>query len=331
MGTRDETLRVMEEESLYPNELDEIEDIKKNNKLLIIDDEELKRVSTKNLASYLADMGLINANNLTIGENNSFEVGVTVGGIHEGMIIKDDDNLFQTLRRMLRPPVSPSYIRPTITITGTTPLNREIGEIITIVFTVSKVQNDGGRLLDYTIKRGDSIVYFEGDNPFTESDIQLMEDTTYQASMEYEQGPIKNDNEGNPDPTGRIEEGVATSSITYLAQRKAFFGRLTNNTIPNDSDIIRALENNLLNPQNNSQLVCNVMAGDRGLCFAYPSTLREPTSIIPLSLGLNVRNSFTKITVSVEGANRISPVDYQVYYLINEFPFVNNDRYTLTI
>ena len=68
------------------------------------------------------------------------------------------------------------------------------------------------------------------------------------------------------------------------------------------------------------------------MVIAYPATLRDVTSIADVN-GMNaeIKTSFTKTTVAVEGANGAAAIDYKVYTL--DFANANDaaNTYAVTI
>ena len=66
--------------------------------------------------------------------------------------------------------------------------------------------------------------------------------------------------------------------------------------------------------------------------FAYPATLRDVTSVKDVN-GLNaeIKSAFTKSTVSVEGANGYTAINYKVYTTDYAQPNDKANTYTVTI
>jgi len=254
-------------------------------------------------------------------------------GLASGTVISDTDTLLATMRKILNPRVPAKYTAPTLSLSGTAPLAREIGENITPTLTPDWNAGDSGGATGYRVTRDGTNIY-TGATPIAHSDttFQLTTNRTYQAIVDFAQGAVKDDSEGNPDPVGRIEAGSITSNnVTYTPQRRSFWGVLADGTIPNNSAFIRALASSQLNVGENFQMIAEVPTGGRGVVFAYPSSLRFPTSIVQAGLGSDVKSLFTEIIVSVQGANGFTAVDYRILYLLPEFPFISNERFTLTI
>jgi len=268
-----------------------------------------------------------------VAAGDTLTVTNAVGGFRLGDTIAATDSAWDITRRLLNPVVPPEYDIPTLTLSGSTPLAREIGENIAPTLTPTFTQNDGGAISEYRLYRGGSAIYTSAiATATTDTEFPLIANVTYNSQVDYAEGPIKQDSEGEDYPEGRIPAGTVTSSnVTYVPQRRGFYGVLTDDTIPNTDAFIRALPNSVMNPANNSQMIVDVPAGARGCIFAYPGLLRAPTSIIQQSLGMNLINAFEQLTVQVPGANGYAPMDYRVYYLLPEFPFASTERYTLII
>ena len=247
-----------------------------------------------------------------------FTTTQTVGGLPSGTVISITDNIQSLLKKMLNPTVL-----PTLTLSGNPAAgNIEIGTNINPTLTPTWNQRDGGPLTQYRLYRQGTVnpiftygtIASHGINP----PFQLTTTTTYNAQVDYSASQ------------GVAAGTVNSGNVTYTPHRRAFLGALSNATIPNTSALIRALAAGTFNPGNNTTLVVNVVIGSKGICFAYPETARDATSIIQTGVG-DVLNTFTKIIVQVAGANDYLPVNYKVYYRLPEFAFASNETFTLTI
>jgi len=253
--------------------------------------------------------------------------------IMQGVTVNDTDSVASVLRRMLRQATPPTYLAPTLTLSGTASGNVEIGSNIAPVLTPTFTQRNGGTATERRILRGGTVIDTSSTvTPFTDTEFQLLAVTNYTASVDYGQGGILNDSLGEPDETGRIPSGTVTSgTVSYNPVRRAFFGALgLSPSVLNDSAQIRALPSNFLNPVNGTVMAVDVTSANQGICFAYPATLRDPTSIIMQSTGFDMKGSFNITRVQVEGANGAVSVEYKVLTMINAAAFTN-DRYTLTV
>ena len=264
--------------------------------------------------------------------------GITVtnalGGWKNGDNIDPADNVFEVLKRLLNPVVPPTYTQPVLSLAGSAPLEREIGEIISPTLTPTWNQNDGGELTQYRLSKG-GIVMYSGPAAVarTDAQFQLTASVTYQATADHGQGPIKNDSDGNPHADGRIAAGTKTSGqAVYTPRRRYFFGFLETMDTPDTSVRIRGLAQSALNAQVGTIMSVYIPPGGRGCCFAYPASLKAPASILHQRLNMNVMSGFTHILVDVEGANGFAPESYRVYYDQPEFPYGGEgETFILTI
>jgi len=250
-----------------------------------------------------------------------------------GSTVSTNDSVWDVLKKILNPNISPTYIQPVLTLSGSVPLQHEIGEFIMPELTPTWVQNDAGVLIEYRLRMNGTVIHTDFISSIhIENSFQLTENVTYNAQAEYGQGIIKEDSDGELKPLGRIEAGTITSNnVNYMPQRKAFFGHVDSDEDINTSDYIRELADSLLNPVSGTKLNITVPVGRRGMCFAYPAILPSPSSIIQQSLNFDIKESFSFIIVSVDGANGYTGVDYRIYYLVSEFAYPIQETFILTI
>jgi len=270
---------------------------------------------------------------------NNINVTQQAGGWLVGNTVPIGISLEDFVRRLLDPVLPAIYVMPTLTLTGTTPLAREIGSNISPVLQPIWNQNDAGAVIAFRLFNTGSPNPIHTSNAvgnFTVPSFQLTSNTSFNAEVQYAEGPIKNDTAGNPSPAGRILAGTTprTVNVTYLAQRRGFLGPLTSAApfVGMSSDQLRTLLNEgALNIVAGNTMFVDVPAGARGCAFAYPASVRAAQSIVQAGLGSNVMHEFTQIIVPVAGLNNFSPVDYRVYFNFNEFAFESSDRFTLTV
>ncbi len=168
---------------------------------------------------------------------------------------------------------------------------------------------------------------------FTE--ITVADDTNYKvnATVNYSEGAIPKTNIGNDYPAGKIVAGnKSADSYTITGYRNSFYGTLTEKG-EITSDIIRALigkSNKAFG--NGADFTIILPAGAMRVIFAYPATLRDVTSVKDVN-GLNaeIKSSFTKSTLSVEGANGFAGIDYKVYTADFAAPIEKANSYAVKI
>ena len=137
---------------------------------------------------------------------------------------------------------------------------------------------------------------------------QLNSNTTFITRVDYSQGPQLFDNIGNPSGTP-IPAGFLTRNTAYTTFRNNFYTSDTNSTAATTSSGVRAFENSTTTRSFN----INIATGDKRVSFAFPTNLTSiNVQVIQVGLG-NITSAFTQSTVSVAGANEVSPINYFVY------------------
>lgn len=121
--------------------------------------------------------------------------------------------------------VPPTYTAPTASVSlDQISTTLEIGETVDVTIDPAFTQNDGGTSTGVEIfKDGISIGTLDPTEDL--SVIVSATDIEYYAEYDYNQGAVKNDNLGDPYPTGQIAAGtVASSSATLRGYLKIFYG-----------------------------------------------------------------------------------------------------------
>ena len=260
--------------------------------------------------------------------------GVTQGTYSDGAVIPAGTSLEDVVKNMLQTIIPPTYLSPTLTITGSGSTTVEIGTTISPTLTPTFNQRDGGSPILYSLKKNGTDIYTGPTAvPYTEAGYVIDSVVSYQATESYDAGPIKNDNQGNPYPTGSIQAGTATSNtISYAGRRKLFYTIDTATTTPTTSADVRALPNGSLNPAAGTAFTMNIPAGTTRLSIAYPATIRDISSIKYVELGNGeVKDTFNMTLVNVEGAAGYAAIQYKVFTYLPAVPFSDAVTYQVVI
>lgn len=261
--------------------------------------------------------------------------GVTQGIYADGNTITAGTSLEDVIKNMLQAIIPPTYSSPTLSIAGSGTLVVEAGTTVTPTITPTFTQRDGGVLTLYELRKNGTTVVSNAttqvynDSAFVVGDLSV----SYQGTSSYDQGPIKNDNQSNPYPTGRIAAGnVVSNTVSYTGRRGLFYAMDTNVAAPTDSAGVRALGLKALNPANATQFTLNIPAGTTRVVIAYPATLRDLTSVKYVELGNGeVKDTFSLATFNVEGADSFTAISYKIYSYVPAIPFGDAVTYTVTI
>ena len=263
-------------------------------------------------------------------------LGVSLGMYKDGDTITAGTNLEDVVKNMLKNIIPPTYVSPTLSISGSGASSVEAGANITPTITPIWTANDGGAVTNYRLtKNGTAVVNTTLPEAFVSEAFQIGDETiAFVATTNYDMGPIKQDNAGNDSPDGRITAGTKTSNtVSYVGKRNLFHGSdLATDTVPVISDEIRALTGKVLGPVAGTTFTINIPAGAKKVIFAYPETLRDVNTVKYVE-GLNaeVKSIFGKSVVEVQGANGSSMINYKVYTYVPAAPFGSNATYNVTI
>lgn len=267
-----------------------------------------------------------------------------VGGYKTGDVIAAGTTIQQIITKLLAKQVPPTYAQPTVVIAnnnGTASGSYEIGTTITPKLKATFTKNDAGNLTEISIKKGSTVVGTGTTSPYTVEDTNfvLSANTSYNATVTYTAGAVKNDNLGSPYPTGRINAGSKTSSnYTFTAYRQGYFyGVLDSSSSekPLTSDIIRSCnkKNGAYSSGNLPTIKASSVSNPKRVFVACPSTNKGITKVImPSAMNADCTASFVKQpnTITVEGANGYAGITYNVW--VYEPASITSDQtFTVTL
>ena len=285
----------------------------------------LNDASSSTVVVNLDDLIGNSLSDVTVGEDEAFTVqlgaGVTLGGFKTGDQITATTSIETILKKLLTKAVPPTYTDPTVSVannSGTAGGSYEYGTSVTPNIRATFTQNDAGALTNIQFQKNNSNV---GDpqtsSPATYSEAQfsLTATTTFRAIATYAEGAIKDNNLGEPSPEGHIEAGsVNSNTITFTPFRNVFYGAtVAKPTV--DSAYIRGLTAKGSAYGVGQILTFTAPLGAMRVTVAYPETAssNKPKFETLTGLTMDVSDSFTSSTVSVNGANNSEAVNYTVW------------------
>jgi Collagen triple helix repeat (20 copies) len=239
--------------------------------------------------------------------------GVTLGSYSNGSVISAGTSLLNVVENMLTTVVPATYTKPSCQLTADAPTTFEYGTSFSTNISLVFYQNDGGSATSYSIKKDGAQVASSSSYFYS---VALVQDShTFTGSIGYSQGPQKHDNLGNNSGTPVQADTVsAFNSLTFTPVRAQFYAANTATSAPTTSDAVRALGSPDIS--GNTSFAINGATLASGLTIALPNgrTLSSANSVQNgVSNPIPVTN-FQHSTVSVGGANGVSPVDYNVYF-----------------
>ena len=310
--------------ALEENKLDEFDMI------VAEDTDELGYVSAEGEAKWFKER---------LGEDVTVN-GVTGLGIANGGKLTANMTVLQAIKALVQKAVPATYTRPTVSLAnngGQASGAVEAGISVTPKLRATFTKNDAGDLTSIKIQKGSEDVETGVASPldYTGSAIVVGDETvSFKAVADYKEGPIKNNNLGQPSPDGHITAGSVTSSnYNITGQRNLFYGTGVGACPEITSDFVRGLNNKKLNPTANSTINLTITTGSQYVVFALPSP-RKLTQVTYLDLGdKTMLNSFTKSTVQVAdargGSNGLK--DYTVYVYEMSTPVAANMNFEFKI
>lgn len=168
-----------------------------------------KYVDSNNLAHYTEKViELINdGDEMSAAVTVELGSGGTLGGYKTGDTIAAGTPIENVIKKLLAKQIPPTYTAPTVSISnnsGTASGNYEYGTEITPKIKVTFNQNDAGAVTGVTLTKAGTQVATSDSSPltYTEEAFTLSETVSYKGTATYAAGPVKNDNLGDPYPTG---------------------------------------------------------------------------------------------------------------------------------
>ena len=225
---------------------------------------------------------------------------------------------------------NPTITKPSLSLSSTTAKAYEVGTKVSP--TYSSTFNAGS--YQYGPATGITVSSYTASNNVTEetisqatgtfSEYQVGDSGTYVITLtaDYTEGAI---------PKTALEAEYPAGKIS--GYRNSFYGTTMDKSAETTSSFIRGLSgksNRALANGNSFSITIPVNA--TRVIFAYPATLRDVTSVKDVN-GLNaeIKSAFTRSTVSVEGANGYTAIDYKVYTTDYAQPNDKANTYTVPI
>lgn len=149
--------------------------------------------------------------------------------------------------------------------------------------------------------------------------VTVADDTNYTitAKATHTEGAVPKTNVGNDYAAGKIAAGTKSkTSGAITGFRNSFYGTVTaKDTVT--SAVIRGLSGKSGKAlANGATFNVSIPVGALRVIIAYPATLRDVTSIQDVNgMSAEIKPSFAKSTIQVEGANGATAIDYKVYTL----------------
>ena len=293
----------------------------------------------ENMTDYVDDGDAVSAD-ITV----ELGTGGTLGGYKTGDTISAKTPIETVIKKLLAKQIPPTYSAPTLAIAnngGSAAGNYEYGTVVTPKVKATFTKNDGGDLTAISIKQGSTVVAEGASSPLTytaSESITLTSSVSFSASCSYAEGAVKNDNLGDPYPTGRISAGSKNSSnYTFTPYRQGYFWGVldTDSSIALTSDIIRSgkKKNGGYSSGSITGIAASSVANRKRIFVACPATNKGVTKVVmPSAMNADCTADFVKqsSTIVVEGANSAAGIAYNVW--VYEPASISDDQtFTVTL
>lgn len=264
-------------------------------------------------------------------------------------------NIKTVLSSILAQRKQPSVNNPTVTLSGTQGnLEREIGTTITVSGKTLGASLSAGSYtygpatgvtatawstkVSYTQGKTGEIATGETNSLPYEYNFQLGTDgntvaVKFEATATHGAGAVAKDNLGdNSNPVKQVAAGTKTQTSTaiYSSYRKMFYGTRVDAT-ELDSIKIRELIGVKDAAYANNSLSVNIPTGAKRVVIAVPGS-REVTSVKDVNdSSAEIISAFEKQVVAVEGAEKYTAINYNVYICDYANPATAVNTYKVTI
>lgn len=275
--------------------------------------------------------------------SDAITVTTPVGNFTKGQVISVTD-LQTFLVNMLSQDSNPTTVQPSVSVSLTGAGAKEVGTQFTPSWSVTLnpgsysdnkdgAQPTGVTATTYTVTDTNSGSASTQSGSFTQFTVEDTTNYKVNATVAYGDGNIPTTYLGTEYPAGQIKAGSKSgSSSAVTGFRKGFYGAVSSKAAAIDSAFVRGLSNSTSNaPANGNTWTIQIPVGTLRVAFAYPATLRDVTTVVDAATKYDVKTAFTKSTVSVEGANSYSGINYKVYVTDFANPTDSANTYTVTI
>lgn len=260
---------------------------------------------------------VVNTPGRTWGKYNPGDTIPSMGKTFEEFI---DDVLTQT--------VPPTYTTPAASLNAVPSVSGtiEIGATINVSLTGAFNQNDGGTVTSTTVRRDGTTI--SSSSPYTDTAVPITATPkVYQITYAYGQGPIKNNNLGQPDATGRINAGsVQSNTVSFRGYYKIFYDVTS---IPISSIGVRAGANSRFQNDSNNFIL---NTGNTSTTFwLWVPAGKTLVSVVDLdSLSVDITSQYIQSFLPVNDAAG-NPVSGNLYGMTQTVPYSTNHRHSITL
>lgn len=284
-------------------------------------------VYDSDLSDWAVMDGNVNAKNVYYDED--IVITTAIGNITlnngQATIPAAGKNIPQVWQAILTQEKNPTVSQPSVSVSCPQAKAYEVGTTVTPTYTATLNAgsyqygpNTGVTATAWAVQDTDNHSLTTNTGSF--DSFVVADNTNYRigATATYGDGAIPKTNLGNDYAAGQIKAGTKTGYSGYITgYRCGFYGTFDNKAMEINSATVRSLTSKTTStPSKGNTWNLSVPLGALRVMFAYPASLGDVASVIDVN-GMNaeIKTSFTKSTVNVEGANAYTAIEYNVYVL----------------
>jgi hypothetical protein len=212
------------------------------------------------------------------------------------------------------------YTQPTVSITNVSQYVEKGSSLTNLNVNILFTQNDAGSATGYSLSLNNVVISTNQNNTIDINNITS--NKALKGAVTYNQGAVKNDNLGLPDPSGQIPASTKESSTRTITPTFKNFLGFSSNTVLTSAQII-ALANGDLDT-NRARNYTGLTAGAGNyLFYCYPASYGNLSSVI-LDGASPVLGAFTKLA-NVSVTNAFGVVEDYIVYRSNAVNAFNNN------
>ena len=298
------------------------------------------------------DLTELVANAKTVKTTSEITLTTSWGNLKAGDKINADTSIEDLLLNALCKDINPTVTNPSVSVKLNNAGSYEVGTKVTPSYTVT--YNDGSYKLAGTgINKTTNancvlssvVVTDTNSGSYTGSNLTgSFNEITVNSNTNYSVSAKANYAESTVTPLtylgkeySSVKISSGTTSISTSSKitgyRNGFYGTLTDKTGAINSSLVRSLTGKTgKTPAVNNTFSISIPVGAMRIVFAYPSSLRDVSSVKDVN-GMNaeINSAFTKYEIQVEGANGFDSISYKVYVydLANANDTVNTYKVTI--
>lgn len=249
-------------------------------------------------------------------QDTFFVLGSDIGAYADGDTIMPGENLVTVVSNMLRTRILPTYSQPTAGLDDGESSVQEVGnQLNPVSLTGSWSQNDAGDYNSLEFARDGSTIG-SGSFAYTDNDALYSSTSTvvYEFEVCYDEGPTKDDNLGDPYPTGKVLAGCVDAETSVTGIYPFLWGVDASDLSGGGTAAYTSLDKHV-HGKGDKDVVWDV-ASNVYMYFCYPSSYGELSEIIDNN-GFDVTDAFDVYTVGVgsSGQDKEWSVSYKIYKL----------------